>query len=131
MNRIAPFADPDEFREYAALCGLEFEKDAVGFKVFEEETGAPRGALIFKTVHDFVYLVGIANAKGVEDRELLENSLRSVLGFFVKIGIHCVVFPIQTANDQLIAEALDFDRISDTLYSLEFTEKKEEENETV
>ena len=127
MIRIAPFADLSEHRDYCRFCGLEFEEETVGFKVFEEETASPCGALIFKTVHDFVYLVGIRNAEGVDDRELLENSLRSVLGFFVKIGIHSVVYPIRSATDQLIAEALEFDRISDTLYSLEFTEKKEEE----
>ena len=125
---LAPFPTSEDHRRYAALCGLEYEPGTAGFAIFEEEAGVetePLGAVTFKFIGNTVYLTGVASVQGKADEKLLEDSLRAILGFFAHAGIHSVIYPVQTPADAGIAEALSFDRMSDTLYGMEFEAKEE------
>ncbi len=127
---IAPFASAEEHRRYCGLCGLEYEPGTAGFRIFDEEAGVETealGAVTFKFVSNTVYLTGVATTLGTADEELLENSLRAVLGFFAHAGIHSAVYPVRLPSDRSIAEALSFDRWSDTLYAMEFESKEDKE----
>ncbi len=118
MVQIAPFSSQEEHQKYCTLCELSYEEGTIGFKIFSETESL--GACLFKLVGDAAYVLGIANAAEHEDPELLKAAFATVLDFFEKAGLSSIIYPVQSGRDVDFAEDAGFDRLSDTLYSLEF-----------
>lgn len=118
MIHLAPFQDASEQKEYCAEADVLFEEGSVGFKIFTDEEKLALCQIKF--VGEAAYIL---NLKSIADRistEMLANVFTSIIEFLKRVEIDSAVYPIQTESDKIIAEAVGFESVSDTMYVFDF-----------
>lgn len=130
MVSIAPFASVEEHASYTALCGTEPEEGSVGFKIFDVSADGKEeklGFLSFKFVSNSAYLLQMHTFAG-DDPDLLQGALKTIISFFSQIHLESLIFPILTERDHAIASSLPFEKVSETMYVLEFKGKNDQDD---
>lgn len=127
MIHLAPFEDIAEHRTFCTMAKLDFEEESIGFKIFSDED--PLGLCQIKFVGEAAYILGICSIEDRISTQMLANVFSSILAFLERVEVESVIFPIQDADDIMIAEANGFDRISETLYVYDFPEDQCEHGE--
>ena len=118
MIHLAPFEDASEQKEYCDLAEVLFEDGSVGFKIFSDEEKLALCQIKF--VGEAAYVL---NLQSIQDRisvQMLANVFASIIEFLKRVEIDSAVYPIQNENDIILAESNGFEKISDTLFVLDF-----------
>ena len=123
MIHLSPFSDLAEHREYCTAAGVFFEEGRVGFKVDSDEEKL--GLFQIKFVGEAAYVLNISSIDDRISTQMLANVFTSVIEFLKRCEVESIIYPIQTADDGIIAEAVGFDRISETLYVFDFPQESE------
>ncbi len=118
MIHLAPFQDKSEQMEYCAEAGILFEEGSVGFKIFSDEEKLALCQIKF--VGEAAYILNLQSILDRISTEMLANVFTSIIEFLKRVEIDSVVYPIQTEDDIIIAEATGFEKMSDTLFVLDF-----------
>ena len=128
MIHLAPFDDLSEHRTYCEKAQISFEEGSVGFKIFSDEEKL--GLCQIKFVSEAAYILNLIAIEEKISVQMLANVFTSILTFLERVEIQSVIFPVQTEDDIFIAENTGFDRVSDTLYILDFVKEEicEDEN---
>jgi len=124
MIQLAPFASSIEHREYCAAFRIFFEEGTVGFKIFKGEQKL--GLCQIKFVGEAAYILSLVRQANLLSLEMLANIFTSVIEFLQRAGAVSVIFPVQSEEDQTVAQACGFDKISETLFVFDFPEEQEE-----
>ena len=122
MIEIAPFVSSFEHRAYCDAAKVNFEEEAIGFKIYKGEEIC--GVCQIQFVGNAAYILTL---KTIDDRitsQHLANTFVSVIEFLLQIGVSSVVYPIQCDRDAEIATLLGFDRVSETLFVYDFPEEE-------
>ena len=128
MIHLAPFENVSEHLLFCKEGNVPFEEGAVGFKIFSDDENL--GLCQIKFVGEAAYIL---NLTAIEDRisvQMLANVFTSVIEFLRRVEIESIVYPIQNENDVTVAEAVGFDRISETLFVFDFVSDKNIAEET-
>lgn len=125
MIEIAPFASAEEHQAYCDAAGVAFDPEGAGFKLFDED-GEKMGLIQVKFVNTAAYLLNISAVNGQISSQVLANYLAVVLQFLKQAGFASVVYPIQGMEDEEIASFCGMDRVSDTLFLLDFPQEESE-----
>lgn len=126
MIHLAPF---EGFSEHLAFCNeanVPYEEGAVGFKIFSDEENL--GLCQIKFVGEAAYILNLCSISDRISVQMLANVFTSVIEFLKRVEIESVVYPIQSEDDVTIAEALGFDRVSETLFVFDFVSDEEKNN---
>jgi len=118
MIQLAPFEGTEEHFAFCSEAQVPFEEGAVGFKIFSDVEKL--GLCQIKFVGEAAYILNLCAISGRISVQMLANVFTSVVEFLQRVEIESVVYPIQNEDDVTIAEALGFDRISETLYVFDF-----------
>lgn len=127
MIQLSPFESKNEHQSYCNAALVPLEEGAIGFKMFKDDE--KMGLCQLKFVGDTVYVVNLC---AVEERisvEMLANIFTSIIEFLKQIQTKSIIYPILGENDVTIAEAVGFDRVSDTMYVFDFPENGEHKDE--
>ena len=122
MIHLAPFESETEHLAYCEAAGIPMEEGAVGFKVFSDEEKL--GLFQIKFVGEAAYIL---NAVAIENKisvKMLANVFASVVEFLQRVQVASVIYPILCEDDAVLAEAVGFDKISDTLFVMEFPQQE-------
>lgn len=128
MIHLAPFEGTVEHLAFCTEAGVPFEEGAVGFKIFSDEENL--GLCQIKFVGEAAYILNLCSIFDRISVQMLANVFTSVVEFLKRVEIESIVYPIQNEDDVTIAEALGFDRISETLYVFDFVRDGEEQTDT-
>jgi len=118
MIHLAPFEDAAEHIAFCAEANVPFEESTVGFKIFSDEENL--GICQIKFVGEAAYILNLCAICDRISVQMLANVFTSVVKFLERVEIESIVYPIQSDDDVTIAEAVGFDRISETLYVFDF-----------
>lgn len=127
MIHLAPFEGADEHYLYCTEASVPFEEGAVGFKIFTDEEKL--GLCQIKFVGEAAYILNLCSISNRISVQMLANVFTSVIEFLKRVEIESIVYPIQSGDDVTIAEAVGFDRISETLYVFDFVRGDEEKQD--
>ncbi len=125
MIHLAPFEGTVEHLAFCTEAGVPFEEGAVGFKIFSDEENL--GLCQIKFVGEAAYILNLCSIFDRISVQMLANVFTSVVEFLKRVEIESIVYPIQNEDDVTIAEALGFDRISETLYVFDFVGENSKE----
>ncbi len=126
MN-LAPFENLAEHQSYCLAAAIPFEEGAVGFKIFNDEEKL--GLCQIKFVSGAAYILNLLSIDDKISPQMLSNVFSSILAFLEQVEIESVVYPVQSDHDVFLAENNGFDRVSDTLFILDFvSENCQDEN---
>lgn len=127
MIHLAPFENLLEHKEYCEDASVLFEEGAVGFKIFSDEEKL--GLCQIKFVSEAAYILNLSPIAEKISTQMLANVFTSILSFLERVEIESVIFPVQNESDIFVAENTGFDRVSDTLYILDFKTQESSEEE--
>lgn len=125
MIHLAPFEGIDEHILYCKEASVAFEEGAVGFKIFSDNESL--GLCQIKFVGEAAYILNLCSISDRISVEMLANVFTSVVEFLKRVEIESIVYPIQNQDDVAVAEAVGFDRISETLYVFDFVNGEAQE----
>ena len=125
MIHLAPFQDLSEHRAFCAEGKVPFEEGSIGFKIFSDTEKL--GLCQIKFVGTAAYVLSLVAISDRISSSTLAEVFSSVLQFLRRLEVESVVFPIQKEEDIPVAEALGFDRVSDTLFVFDFAAEEKEE----
>ncbi len=125
MIHLAPFEGTADHLAFCAEANVPFEEGALGFKIFSDHENL--GLCQIKFVGEAAYILNLCSIFDRISVEMLANVFASVVEFLKRVEIESVVYPIQTEDDVVIAEANGFDRISETLYVFDFLRSEDGE----
>lgn len=118
MIHLAPFENAEEQSEYCAEAKVPFEQGSVGFKIFSDEEKLALCQIKF--VGEAAYILNLISIADRISTEMLANIFSSIIEFLKRVEIDSAIYPIQNENDVVLAEAVGFEKISDTMYVLDF-----------
>ncbi len=127
MIHLAPFESLAEHQNYCRMANVPFEDGAVGFKIFSDEE--EKALCQLKFVGSAAYVLNLCAIQEKISVETLANVFVSVVEFLRRVEVDSIVYPIQSKNDVTIAEALGFDRITESMYVFDFVSDEPCENE--
>ena len=118
MIHLAPVEGVEEHFAFCTEAQVPFEEGALGFKIFSEEENL--GLCQIKFIGEAAYILNLCAISDRISVQMLANVFTSVVQFLERVEIESIVYPIQNQDDVVIAEAVGFDRISETLYVFDF-----------
>lgn len=128
MIHLAPFEGVEDHFSYCTEAGVPFEEGSVGFKIFDDNDKL--GLCQIKFVGEAAYILNLCPIADRISIQMLANVFTSVIEFLKRVEIESIVYPVQSGDDVTIAEAVGFDRISDTLYVFDFVPQENEKEKT-
>lgn len=127
MIHLAPFEGVEDHFSYCTEAGVSFEEGSVGFKIFDDNDKL--GLCQIKFVGEAAYILNLCSIADRISIQMLANVFTSVIEFLKRVEIESIVYPVQSGDDVTIAEAVGFDRVSDTLYIFDFVSQENEKEE--
>lgn len=127
MIHLAPFEGLEDHHAFCTEAGITLEEGAVGFKIFSDEEKL--GLCQIKFVGEAAYILNLCSIEGRISTQMLANVFTSVIEFLKRVEIESIVYPVQTEEDVIIAEAVGFDRISETLYVFDFVQDQSDQTD--